>query len=268
MNGISVGGSAISSPLARRNPTVKLALLFLVSCVLLVVFDPVTPTVLYLSGLLTVLVFAEIPARTLLLSHLPFLGFALGLLIVNALSRPGDVLVEAEGVRVTTQGLYLGAALAMRTLAIGILSIAFVATTDGVALMTSLNQHARLSAPVTYAVLAGYRMLQRMPREWQTIRQAQAVREPLRADGTVRFGVRNYSRAAFALLVASIRRGERTAQSLESRGLGLHPRSVWRPIALGRADWLMFGGVVVTVLGVVAVLAACGLVRGPAMLAS
>lgn len=37
---------ALASPLARRNPTVKLAMLFVVSGVLLAVLDPVTPAVL------------------------------------------------------------------------------------------------------------------------------------------------------------------------------------------------------------------------------
>lgn len=250
------------SPLARRNPTVKLAILFVVSFALLFVFDPVTPGVLYLLGLAAVVAFARIPARALVLAHIPFVGFALGLLVVNALSRPGEVVASLPALRITVDGLFVGSSLALRTMAIGILSIAFVATTDGVALMTSLNQHARLSARVTYAVLAGYRMLQQMPREWQTIRHAQSVRSPLRA-GRARFGARAFGRASFALLVVSLRRGERMSQSLESRGLGLGRRTVWRPVPLEPADWLLLAGVLASVAVVIAVTAPLGLGRGP-----
>jgi energy-coupling factor transporter transmembrane protein EcfT len=116
--------------------------------------------------------------------------------------------------------------------------------------MTSLHQHARLGSRLTYAVLAGYRMLEELPREWQTIRQAHAVRAPLRPNGKPPRGLRQYGRAAFALLVLSIRKGERMAQSLESRGLGLTPCSTWRRIPLTRTDWAM-ATAVLTTLGVV-----------------
>lgn len=255
-------GAVAPSPLARRNPTVKLVILFVVSVTLLFVVDPVTPAVLYLLGLAAVVTFARIPARTLVLAHIPFVGFAMGILIVNALSRPGEVVVELPALRVTVEGLFVGSALALRTMSIGILSIAFVATTDGMALMTSLNQHAHLSARVTYAVLAGNRMLQQMPREWQTIRHAQSVRSPLRRRGRARFGVRAFGRAAFGLLVVSLRRGERMSQSLESRGLGVGPRTVWRPVPLGPADWLLLIGSLGSVALVIVVVGNLGLGRG------
>jgi energy-coupling factor transport system permease protein len=263
---VSVIGTVAPSPLSRRNPTVKLAILFAVSVVLLFVFDPVTPAMLYLLGLAAVVGIARIPARTLVLAHLPFVGFGLGILVVNALSRPGDVVVDLPALRITVEGLQVGSALALRTMSIGILSIGFVATTDPVALMTSLNQHARLSARVTFAVLAGYRMLQQLPREWQVIRQAQSVRSPLRPHGDTRFGLRSFGQAAFALLVVSLRRGERMSQSLESRGLGMGPRTVWRPVPLGPADWMLLAGTVGVVALVLAGASALGLSRGAAEL--
>lgn len=253
------GPSVITdSPLCQRNPTIKLALLFLASAAMLFVFDPVTPAVLYLLALTAVLLAARIPWRVLALAHIPFTGFALGLLTINALSRPGEVVWDAIGLRVTAEGITIGASLALRTLVIGVLSIAFAATTEGIRLMTSLQQHARLSPRVTYAVLAGYRMLQDMPREWQIIRQAHAVRAPQRPDGRLPSHARDFGKAAFSLLVVSLRKGERMAQSLESRGLGLSPRTTWRPVALERADWLM----AVTVVAVLVLVPAAGTALG------
>ena len=242
---------ASGSVLARRNPTVKLALLFVVSLAMVFIFDPVTPAVLYVVALAAVVASTRLPLRTLALGHVPFLAFGLGILMVNALSRPGHILWEAGPLRITVEGLSVGGSLALRTLVIGILAIGFIASTDGVALMGSLHQHARLGSRITYAVLAGYRMLQEMPREWQTIRQAHAVRAQLRPDGSLPSGLAAYGRAAFALLVVSVRKGERMAQSLESRGLGLTPRTTWRKIPLTRTDWLMAAAVLAVLGGIV-----------------
>ena len=175
-------------------------------------------------------------------------------------------MVDLPPIRVTVEGLLVGSALALRTMAVGILSIGFIGTTDPVALMTSLHQHARLSARVTFAVLAGYRMLQQLPREWQVIRQAQSVRAPLRDNGATRFGLREFGRAAFTLLVVSLRRGERMSQSLESRGLGLGARTVWRPVPLGPADWLLLAGTLGVLALVIAGVGTLGLGLGPGML--
>ena len=150
--------AASVNALARRNPTIKLALLFLVSLAMMFVFDPVTPAVLYLLALIAVIAVTRLPFAVLALAHIPFVAFAVGLFVVNALSRPGEILWQAGALRVTVEGLTVGGSLALRTLVIGILSIAFVTSTDGVALMTSLHQHARLGSRVTFAILGGYRM--------------------------------------------------------------------------------------------------------------
>lgn len=259
------GGVPNASVLQRRNPTVKLALLALVSTVLLFVLDPVTPAVLYVMALGAVLTLTDVGPRTLALAQLPFGAFALGLLLVNAFTRDGEQVLDLGVLEVTADGLTLGASLALRTLVIGTLSIGFLVSTDPVALMTSLQQQAHLGPRITYALLAGYRMLQDMPREWLTIRRAHAVRSAAH-DGRLPNGWRDLARAAFGLLVVSIRRGERIARTLESRGLGLTPRSTWRPVTVTRADWVMVATVVVALTGVLVAGHALGTLAGPAAL--
>ncbi|GAA4428895.1 hypothetical protein GCM10023169_30570 [Georgenia halophila] len=254
------------SPLARRNPTMKLALLVLVSVVAVFVLDPLTPSVLYLLGLAAVVTTVRPPARTLALAHVPFAAFALGVFIVNALARPGEILWQAGPLRITVEGLEIGGALAARTLLIGILAIGFLLSTDGVALMTSLHQNARLGARVTYAILAGYRMLQEMPREWTTIRQAHTVRADPRDGGGPPRGPRHLGGVIFTLLVVSVRKGERMAQALESRGLGLEPRTTWRPVRVTGADWAMAGAVAAVVALVIGASAWLGYLEGPSAL--
>lgn len=262
----AVTGADVVAPLARRNPTVKLALVFAVSIVVMFVLDPVTPAVLYLLALVAVLATTRATPGALTLAHVPFLVFALGVFLVNVLSRPGTVLWQSGPLRVTAEGLSVGTALAVRTLLIGILAIGFLLSTDGVALMHSLRQNARLSARVSYSVLAGYRMLQDMPAEWASIQHAHAVRAPRRDDGRLPRGPRHLARVVFTLLVVSIRRGERMAQSLESRGLGLTPRSTWRPVTVTRTDWVMVAVVVLVVAGVLGATAWLGVLRGPGAL--
>lgn len=224
--------------LGRRNPSVKLLLLVGVSSVLLFVLDPVTPALLYAVAVPAVLLGTRIRPGALAVAHLPFATFALGLLVVNLVSRPAG------------EGLSIGLALALRTLLVGVLSVGFLVSTDPVELMTSLRQNARLGVRVTYALVAGHRMLQDLPREWETIRQAQAVRSDLGRGGALPRTPAALGRAAFGLLVASLRRGERVAQTLESRGLGLRPRTTWRPVPVRPADGLLATVVTATVVAV------------------
>lgn len=253
----------LDSPLARRNPTVKVAVLVVVSLAVMFVLDPITSGVLYLVALVAVVLSARLPIRTLALAHLPFLGFGIGIFTVNMLSRPGTVLWQYGFLRVTTEGISIGGALALRTLLIGVLAVAFVLSTDAMRLMTSLHQHARLGAKPTYAVMSGYRLMESLSNEWQIIRAAQQVRAPLRADGTPGGGLRRFGKAGFALLVVAVRRGENLAQALESRGLGLHPRTIWRPVPLQRADVVMAMAVVLVLAVVLSVAGFAGVLQGP-----
>lgn len=214
------------SPVSRMNPSVVLIALFIVSAVLMFVFDPVAALVVYTIAVGVALGAAWVPVLELLRGQLVFVGFAVGVLLVNAMSRPGAVLWQAGVFRITDEGLSVGTALALRTVTLGVLSIVFIRTVDPVALMTSLHLDLHLPARVTYAILAGHRMLQRLPEEWATIRAAQSVRAPLDRRGRPRSG--RFASAAFALLVSCIRRSARVSQSLEARGLGLPGRTIWR----------------------------------------
>ncbi|WP_152365353.1 energy-coupling factor transporter transmembrane component T family protein [Microlunatus speluncae] len=245
------GDGATGSWLARRNPTVKVAVLLAVSLGTLGLFDPGPLVALYLLAVAAVRLAARVEWRTLLLGQVPFLLFGIGLVAVNALSRPGPSLLPDGPLRITADGLTIGVALALRGLVIGVLTIGFLASTPPRELMVSLMRQARLSPRYAYAILAGHRMLHAMPSRWSTIRAAHAVRGPARRDGRPRFGPVEFGRAAFALLVASIRSSERIALALESRGLGDGPRTVWRPVPLGGRDALLAVIVPVTFLLVV-----------------
>jgi len=231
------------TPLEARNPAVKLLLVVAVSVATLALLDVAALAVLYVLGLAAARWGAGVRGRRLLLAQVPFWTFGAGVLLVNAVSRPGAVLVATGPFRLTHEGMAVGAALALRGCAIGVATVAFLASTPPRDLMVSLVRHARLSPRYAYALLAGHRMLAGLPRQWATIRAAQLVRAPLGRDGRPRAGWRGWVRAAFALLVASIRASERVALALESRGLSAGPRTVWRPVPLGGGDAALAAGV-------------------------
>ena len=145
---------------------------------MLVPVDPWTPLALLVLAAPAVVHAGRIPWSALGRAALLFGPFAFSLLAVNAVTRDGPVVAEVAGLEVTRTGLAIGAALAVRTVLVGTLAVAFSLTTDGARLMTSLHQHARLGARPTFAVLAGYRVLEDLPERWTTIRQAQSVRDP------------------------------------------------------------------------------------------
>ncbi len=222
--------------LGRWNPTVKLATVLILSTAVLLVTDPVTPAIGWGLALAALLALGRVPARTLALAHVPFVVFATSLLVVNVVTRPGGEPVGLGPFTVGADGLSIGAALALRTLFVGTLSLVLVLTTDPVRLMTSLHQHARLPAAWTFAVLAAHRLLVELPDAWHTIRCAQAVRDPRRTPGRLPRSPRALGPAAFALLVGAVRRAERLTIALESRGLGSGPRTTARPVPLGVPD--------------------------------
>uniref|UniRef100_UPI00202881F2 energy-coupling factor transporter transmembrane component T family protein n=1 Tax=Actinotalea sp. C106 TaxID=2908644 RepID=UPI00202881F2 len=225
--------------LARCDPSVLLAVVVAVPLVLIRTYEPVPLLCLWAGALLAVRVAAQVPWRRLALAQLPFLSFGLSLVVVNAVTRPGTPVATWWGLEVTDTGLRMGVALAVRTMLIGTCAIGFLAAVRPDRLLSSLHQVARLPVRITAAFLAAHRLLDDLPEEWLTIRRAHAVRHGLvRAQG--RRGAQlsrrpaDLARAAFVLLVTSIRRAERIAISLESRGLGAldrRVRTVWHPAA-------------------------------------
>lgn len=225
--------------LTRWNPSIKLISLFVLSVSLLFVWEPVRPALLWVALVVVALTIGNVPPRWLMLAHIPFFAFGFGLFLVNVLARE-------------EHGAFIGAALAGRTLVIGVASILFLTSTAPVELMRSLNQNLKLPASMTFAILAGYQLLLGLPREWQTIRAAQLMRQggtvKRNRKGKPKLTPKEAGRLVLTVLIVALRRAERIATSLESRGFGLKPRSVYRPIHMRGSDVVI--GVLVCALSV------------------
>src|SRR5437762_2364615 len=139
----------------------------------------------------------------------------------------------------------LGAA-ALRIVGIALAGVLALATIEPTDLAAALVQH--LHAPPRFALgaLAAVRMLPGLADEWRLIglarraRGVEARRNPL-------VGLRLGGGRLFALLVAARRRGPRLALAMDARGFGEQPcRTVARPRAVTRADWLLLGAALLT----------------------
>lgn len=225
--------------LSRWNPSIKLISLFVLSVSLLFVWEPVRPALLWVVLVIVALTIGNVPPRWLMFAHIPFFAFGFGLFLVNVLAREEN-------------GAFIGAALAGRTLVIGVASILFLTSTSPVDLMRSLNQNLKLPASMTFAILAGYQLLLSLPREWQTIRAAQLMRQggavKRNRKGKPKLTLKEAGRLVFTVLIVALRRAERIATSLESRGFGLKPRTVYRPIHMRTSDVVL--GLVVCLVAV------------------
>ena len=227
--------AARATVLQRLNPLTALGLVTMLGVFVSFVFAPLPLLALHLFVVALLLVAGAGP-RQLLLTHLVMTPFALGVLATNAVSRPGLVLAAWGPLAVTDQGLVVGAALAVRVFVVAVPSVAVASSLDPTRLVTAAMQHLRLGAPGGYALLTAHRMLAALPQEWSLLLAAGRSRAPLDRRGRPRLGLRGYGRCAFALLVGSIRRGERIADALGVRGLRATDRTVRLQAPFSRLD--------------------------------
>jgi energy-coupling factor transport system permease protein len=200
-------GPAHPVPLSAVNPVAQLSAIVVVTVVLLVSGDLVTPLVV--------------------------LAAELALLPAVGLARPGPLfrriwplLVSAAGVgwvNVAFGSLdgaaawQSGATWALRVIALALPGILLVASTDPVRLADALTLHWRLSTRFAYGSLAALRLVPLLAAEWETIRLARRARgvDPGRNPVAQ---ARLLAGTAFALLVGALRRATRLATAMDARG--------------------------------------------------
>lgn len=225
--------------LHRRSPVAKLVAHLTVTLAVTVVFDPVTPLAFLAAAFVAGALLGGIGAGRMARTLVPFWALALSLLVSNALFARGGgsrVIWDLGPLTATVGGLQVGAALAGRTLVVATLTTLFVMTTDPTSLVRSLVQHARVPARVAYPMLAAYRFLPLLGDEWRTIRLAQRLRGQGRRRGPLGW-LRTRMGMLVPLLAGAIRRADRVAIAMNSRGFGrAGPRTDYRTLPFGRSD--------------------------------
>lgn len=219
----AIGPSAIASV----NPVAKLIAALCVSIALLLSIDWVSAAVaLLLEGVL--LAWAGIGARQFWVRTAPLWVAAplAGLTTVLYGRDEGAVLWEWGFISITEGSLSLGAAIALRVLAIGVPGIVLFATTDLTDLADGLAQVVKLPARFVLGGLAGLRLVGLFIDDWRALSMARRARGV--GDGGGPLGeARRLGSQAFALLVLSVRRGSKLATAMEAKGFGAEVTRTW-----------------------------------------
>jgi energy-coupling factor transport system permease protein len=221
-------GPARPVPLSAVNPVAQLGAIGVVTALLLICGDLVTPLVL--------------------------LAAEVALLPAAGLARPGDLLRRTWPLLLSAAGVawvnvafgslegaaawQSGATWAVRVIALALPGVLLVASTDPVRLADALTVHWRVSTRFAYGSLAALRLVPLLAAEWDSIRLARRARG-VDAGVDPRAHVRLLTGTAFALLVGAIRRATRLASAMDARGFDsgvartnargsvLHPRDAW-----------------------------------------
>lgn len=255
----------VDSWLSRRNPTVKLAAHLLVTLAMTVVFDPLTPLAFLVVALLVGRTLGRIPLAVQVTALLPVWLLAASLVVTNALfanDTVGTTVWWRWGpFTATVEGARIGLSLAERGVAVAAFTLLVVLSTDPADLVRSLVQQARIPARMAYAGLAAYRFLPLLRDEMEAIRLAQRIRGMGRRPGPAGW-LAEQRRLLVPLFANAIRKAERLALAMDSRGFGSEGRRThYRRVALGWRDALLFTGVLGMTVAIFVVSAATGTLR-------
>jgi energy-coupling factor transporter transmembrane protein EcfT len=230
--------------LARRDPTVKLAVVLGISLLLILIIDPITPA-LFLALAISAALSGGARPGTILRALVPLSVLGVGFVWSNAVffATQGPATWTIGPFHASEEGLRFGLALAIRGIAIGMLSLAFVWTTDPTDLVVSAIQHARVPFRIGYPLLAGYRFLPFFADEYAQVRLARRVR------GEVARGPIGRAREAIGELVTLLsdatRRATRIAIAMDARAFAAATeRTYYReaPLMAGDAFFALGAG--------------------------
>jgi energy-coupling factor transport system permease protein len=253
------------SHLAHRNPSVKLLAVVLVALALTFIYDPVTPTVIFILTLLCGWLLGGLGPRALLRPLWVFVIAGVAILLANIFFNKENAVSAAlfylGPVKVTGPALWAAGTLWVRLLCFALLSVVFVKTTEPQRLLLSLVHQLHLNYRVAYGTMVGYRMLPLFQSDYQTIRAAQRVRGVREGRRSFRPWPR-WRRYAVPLLAGAVRRAGRVAVAMDARAFGALPgRSYRERVVVRRSDWLSLLAVVAIVGAVVTGLWWAGITR-------
>ncbi|HYH92442.1 MAG TPA: energy-coupling factor transporter transmembrane component T [Candidatus Saccharimonadales bacterium] len=223
----------LESALGRTSPVLKLivALVWLIGLAL--TLSPWPPLLLTAVAVAAALTIGGITPGRLARALAPLWIAAFGVALFNMLfsTSNGDptatVFVQVGFIRITTEAVANGIALALRVIAIAAVGATFTLTTEPTRLADALVQQAHVSPRFAYGALAAYGAIPRFAEDLATLRQARRIRG-LRGDW--------HPRLLIGLLVLAIRHGDRMALSMDTRGFGSGPRTAYRIVRWGWLD--------------------------------
>ncbi|KKK40105.1 hypothetical protein WQ57_01830 [Mesobacillus campisalis] len=229
--------------LTSINPTVKAFAVLIPALLLAFTFDPLTPLIYLVVPVAVTFFTGEVAFKRWIIIVSPFLLLAASFAWMTMLHpggafSGGDVLFSLWSFQVTSESFQAGISLGLRSLSFAALSQLFILTTDSTKFMLSLMQQCKLPPKLTFGILAGYRFLPTFRYELQVLRQAHRIRGGGRARG-VKERVHQFRRYAIPLLANAIRKAERVALAMESKGFtGETDRTHYHEMTIQTRDWV------------------------------
>jgi energy-coupling factor transport system permease protein len=240
--------------LQQVNPTLKLVSMLVVIFFMVSIYDPWTPLILLIMTIGVIVILGGVSFRFLLMILLPFSLFAFSFIWINIIfpSVPGEtILFQIGSIPVALENVATGISLGLRSLLFASWSLLFVLTTEPTKLMLSLIQHCKLPPRFGYGMMAAYRFLPLFRQELNQIRTAHRIRGLGEARGLIaRF--QETKRFVIPLLAGAIRKAERVAIAMESKGFdGSRQRSFYHVVPWTMKDIIFGLGLVILYSGLV-----------------
>ena len=201
-------GPARPVPLSAVNPVAQLSAIAVVTALLLICGDIVTPLVLLAAEAALLPAAGLAHPADLLRRTWPLLASAAGVAWVNV----------AFGSLDGAAAWHSGATWAVRVIALALPGVLLVASTDPVRLADALTVRWRVPTRFAYGSLAALRLVPLLAAEWESIRLARRARG-VDAGANPFAAARVLAGTAFALLVGAIRRATRLAAAMDARGV-------------------------------------------------
>lgn len=223
------------------NPLLKLVCLLIVVLTMLAFLDPWTPLLVYLLTFLMIVFLGKVPIKTMLLTTVPFFLFGLSFIWIYTVfpsERGETILFTILGLPIALENLMHGISLGLRSVVFGTWSLLFVFTTEPTALLLSMVQHAKLPPKFGYGMMAAYRLLPSFKEELAQLRLAHRLRG-ITEKKSIKGAIEQTRRYSIPLLASAIRKANRTAIAMESKGFnGDADRTYYREIHWSKKDVL------------------------------
>jgi energy-coupling factor transport system permease protein len=229
--------------LNNMNPSLKAFSVLIGIVMLSVFFDPITPLISLILTVAITFVLGKVSLKRWILLFSPFIFMSIVYVWSSLLfprTYPGDNIIwQWQFISITSEDLLRSLALGLRILSFASLSILFVLTTNPIHFLHSLMQQCRLSPKLAYSIMAGYQFLPLIKEEFEIIRNAHRVRGAGRTR-TIMGKIRQIKKYTIPLLASGIRKAERTAIAMESKGFtGDKNREFYHIITISKKDWLL-----------------------------
>ena len=172
--------------------------------------------------------------------------------LLIAEGRPLLTLIPGNpGLRITDRGVFIATAMGFRLMVFASSFPVLLATTQMKDLVVVLVEKLKIPYSYAFMFITSLRFIPTFMNEMEQIIQAQCSRAH-RLDSR-NFVTRFFSICPLAipLLITSVKKAERMAISMETRGFGIGKRTYLHRYDFNRVDWLVSFGLVLTVIGAV-----------------